>query len=360
MMHAPRRCRFVAHLAGLALAGVCLVVSPALAQPVLTVPEPPRPPGLIPNAPPPVDPAPLAPPAPVGPAQGFAPAAPAPARPPVAAPRVPLPPSATTRATLSLAARYGGNLGAIQNGIHWRVYSDRPDQTGAFRIVGESGDATPSFSLPPGTYVIHATYGLAGLTRKVTIGLEGARETLTIAAGGLRMQGMVGESRIPGAQVNFQIFRGSQFDSGDKRLIAEDVAQGDVVLLPEGIYHIVSNYGDTNAVVRSDVRVHAGRLSDATVHHRAASVTLKLVSDHGREALANTAWSVLTPGGDIIKESIGAFPVVILAEGDYVAIARNDGRTYQRDFKVDPGVDREVEVLAKDPGGPPQAAAPTR
>ena len=56
---------------------------------------------------------------------------------------------------------------------------------------------------------------------------------------------------------------------------------------------------------------------------------------------------MITPGGDVIKELTGAFPRVILAEGDYRAIARNDGRTYERDFKVITGVDGEVEVVAR-------------
>jgi hypothetical protein len=38
---------------------------------------------------------------------------------------------------------------------------------------------------------------------------------------------------------------------------------------------------------------------------------------------------------------------VALAEGDYRAIARSDGRTYERNFKVITGVDGEVEVLAR-------------
>ena len=63
-------------------------------------------------------------------------------------------------------------------------------------------------------------------------------------------------------------------------------------MVPEGNYHIVSNYGDTNAVVRSDIRVQAGKLTDATVNHRAALITLKLVNERGGEALANTGWSV--------------------------------------------------------------------
>jgi len=99
--------------------------------------------------------------------------------------------------------------------------------------------------------------------------------------------------------------------------------------------------------VRSDIRVQAAKLTDVTVNHRAAAITLKLVAEKGGEALANTAWSVLTPGGDTIKESIGAFPRVILAEGEYRAIARNEGKVFEREFKVVAGVDGDVEVLAQ-------------
>ena len=122
---------------------------------------------------------------------------------------------------------------------------------------------------------------------------------------------------------------------------------GDVVPVPEGTYHIVSNYGDANSTVRSDIRVQAGKLTDTTVNHRAAIITLKLVNERGGEARANTQWSVLTPGGDVIKELIGAFPRVILAEGEYRAIARNDNKTYEGAFRVVNGVDSEVEVIAR-------------
>src|SRR5271168_1998362 len=84
-----------------------------------------------------------------------------------------------------------------------------------------------------------------------------------------------------------------------------------------------------------------------TLRRRAAAMTLKLVSSPGGEALANTAFTILTPGGDVIREMIGAFPSLVLAEGEYVAIARHDSRTYQTTFKVDSTIDRDVEVLAK-------------
>jgi hypothetical protein len=172
-------------------------------------------------------------------------------------------------------------------------------------------------------------------------------EEFELPAGGLRIEGRVGNARIPNNQISFEVFKGSQFEPGDRRPIAEHVLTGAVLVVPEGTYYIVSNYGDANSVVRSDIRVQAGKLTDITVNHRAAAITLKLVTDKGGEALANTAWSVLTPGGDVIKESIGAFPRVILAEGEYRAIARNEGKVYEREFKVVPGVDGDVEVLAR-------------
>ena len=99
-------------------------------------------------------------------------------------------------------------------------------------------------------------------------------------------------------------------------------------------------------MVRSDIRVQVGKLTDATVTHRAAIATLKLVNDYGGGARQYTMDSS-PPGGDVIKDASGAFPRVILAEGEYRAIARNDGRLYERPFRVFTGVDVEVEVLAR-------------
>jgi hypothetical protein len=248
---------------------------------------------------------------------------------------------------LLLAARFGPEPPAITAGLVWRIYSDKPDQNGMFKLVKEEKSPSPTILLPAGGYVVHVNFGLASAVKPVQLRSESVREIFEIKAGGLRVEGRVGDTRIPPSQVSFDIYKGSQFEPTDRRPIAQNVVTGDVVPLPEGTYYIVSNYGDANAVVRSDIRVQSGKLTDVTVNHRAAIVTLKLVSSPGGEALANTAWSVMTPSGDVIKESIGAFPRYILAEGDYRAIARNEGKVYERGFKIITGVDGEVEVLAR-------------
>jgi hypothetical protein len=249
------------------------------------------------------------------------------------------------QAALALSARFGRDLPAINGGLHWRIY--QADQNGVPRLVKEDKSAAATFMLPPGGYVISVGFGLASVTKALQLHGEPTKEVFDVPAGGLRIEGRVGDARIPPGQITFDLYKGSQFEPGDKRAIATSVMTGDVVLIPEGTYHIVSNYGDANSTVRSDIRVQVGKLTDATVNHRAAIITLKLVNERGGEARANTQWSVLTPGGDVIKESIGAFPRMILAEGEYRAIARNEKNSYEGEFKVVNGVDREVEVLAR-------------
>jgi hypothetical protein len=229
----------------------------------------------------------------------------------------------------------------------WRIFPDRPDETGTFKLIREDRGATPNIVLPPGNYVVHVALGLVSAVRAVNLKAETDRESFVLPAGGLRIEGRVGTSKIPQNQISFSIYKGSQFETAERASLVPSVAAGDVVLLQEGIYYIISNYGDANSVVRSDIRVQAGKLTDVIVTHRAAVITLKLVSDKGGEALANTAWSVITPGGDVIKESIGAFPRVVLSEGEYRAIAKNEGKVFERPFNVVNGVDGEVEVIAR-------------
>ena len=271
-------------------------------------------------------------------------------QPPIAAvPPVVAPPGAASpsQAVLALTARFGKDLPVINNGLVWRVFSDRPDDTGNPKLIREDRGATPNIVLPPGNYVVHVAFGLVSAVRPVTLKAETDRESFVLPAGGLRIEGRVGTSKIPQNQISFAIYKGSQFEVGERASLVPNVAAGDVALLPEGTYYIVSNYGDANSVVRSDIRVQAGKLTDVIITHRAAVITLKLVSDRGGEALANTAWSVITPGGDVIKESIGAFPRVVLSEGEYRAIAKNEGKVYERPFNVVNGVDGEVEVVAR-------------
>ena len=134
---------------------------------------------------------------------------------------------------------------------------------------------------------------------------------------------------------------------GERALIVPDVKPKTVVRLNSGTYHVVSTYGDVNAVIRSDIRVEAGKLTEALVEHKAAQLTLKLVREKNGEAIADTSWAVLTDSGDIVKENVGAFASMVLAEGTYTVIAKNRDRIYQRDIEVVAGRNEDVDVFTE-------------
>src|SRR6185436_12061195 len=44
-------------------------------------------------------------------------------------------PAVPTQGVLSLTARYGKDLPAINGGLVWRVFADKPDDTGTFKLI---------------------------------------------------------------------------------------------------------------------------------------------------------------------------------------------------------------------------------
>lgn len=258
-----------------------------------------------------------------------------------AAPQAP----AAHKQTLALKAQFDDKGAVIPAGVIWRVFAARNDETGNLPVVAESNDAEPQFALDPGTYVVNATYGLAATTRRVEVGAKPVTEMFLLKAGGLQISATINGKLLPAGQLSSRIM--SVLPNGDRRLIGEGIAADAVLRLPEGQYFVECTYGDSNAVASAEVTILAGKLTDARFRQNAATLTLKLVSQTGGEAIANTSWSVLTPGGDVIRESIGAFPVMILAEGNYTVVARHDGRVYTREFDVKSGLDQDVELIAK-------------
>lgn len=307
-----------------------------------------------PGTPPTLQPVPLAPPGIVPPPGGFVPRifAPSPGQQPppptatVPAPLSPRPGAAIAPAGTSVRLQATSRLGGppLNRGLIWRVYADKPGLDGKVPVLTQSSEAQPLFRLPPGTYLVNAAFGRATVTRRLEIGANPVSDTFVLNAGAMRLQATAGERIIPDTRVTYSVSAGP---GPGGTILVENVRAGRILRLPVGDYFVNSRYGEANAFMSGDIKVESGRLTEVTMKHRAAQITLKLVSTPGGEALANTAWTVLTPGGDTVQESIGAFPIMVLGAGDYTVIARNDGRIYNARFSVETGRDREVEVVAK-------------
>ncbi len=268
---------------------------------------------------------------------------------------------------MRLSATLGaGESQPIRSGLIWRIFEEAAQPDGSHKLIAQSDEAAPNLPLPDGAYVVHVAFGLAGATRRVVVEGRGVSERLPLNAGGLKLVDMLGDAKIPPQRLAISIYVPERGNS-EAKLVLSNARGDEVICLPEGAYHIVSTLLDTtqgtqgggnnttNSVVTADLKVPPGKLIEATLKHHAATMTLKLVKAPGGEALANTSFSVLTPGGDVIRELIGAFPSLVLAEGEYVAIARHEGKTYQATFRVQSTKDADVEIVMKDQGTPEEA-----
>lgn len=252
------------------------------------------------------------------------------------------------RYDLVLEARLVKDGPPVTSGVIWRVFSAQPDDEGELPLVleTEQGGAT-RVRLPPGNYLVHAAFGRAGATKRVTVADGDLVESLVLDAGGIILDSVVGEDRpVRSDRLSFEILQ--ENDNGDLLTVVPHASAGRVIRLSAGTYHVVSRYGNVNAIVRADIEVEAGKLTEAVMRHTGAEVTLKLVSEEGGEALANTSWTVTTQDGLTVHESVGAFPSIILAAGSYTAIAEHQDEIYSRDFTVEAGIDRDIEVQLSD------------
>jgi hypothetical protein len=251
------------------------------------------------------------------------------------------------RFDLVLEARLVAEGEPIPSGIIWRIFGTQPGIDGSLPLISEVHGGTTTVHLASGEYFVHAAFGRAALTKRVTIADDDQMEALVLDAGGLKIDSVVGEDkRIDPGLVSCEILQ--ENENGEMVTVVPNAAPGRILRLSAGTYHAISRYGDVNAIVRADIEVEPGKLTEATMRHTGAEVTLKLVSEEGGEALANTSWAVTTQDGTTVHESIGAFPSIVLASGGYTAVATHQNRIYSRDFTVETGVDRDIEVRLLD------------
>ena len=292
--------------------------------------------------------------------QAPAPTASAPAAPVPAAPAAdPVPP---VKLVLDLSAIVTDDGPPIKSGLVWRIFSEAldGDSEPKMKLVATSAGGDAEFRLDPGTYIVHAAYGRAGATTKIELTQPKRQETLILNAGGVKLNAMLsGDIAIPEDKLTFDVFAKDADSGGDRQALVIGAAANKVIRLNADTYQIVSHYGRVNAVVRAEVHVMPGKLTEATIYHKAAEVTLKLVAETGGEALTNVDWLILTPSGDQVADSEGTFAQMVLAEGDYSVVARHKDQVYTRNFSVESGYNREIEVQATKPVNP-AAQAPTK
>ena len=239
--------------------------------------------------------------------------------------------------TLTAMVTEGGQ--AISEGLVWRIFRTKTDK---LDLAAKSDRAVANFELTPGSYVVHVAYGRAQASDTIVIAEGENSKSIVLEAGGLRLNAAVsGDVPIPINLLRFDVFT----TEPEQAVVAQGIGANDILTVNAGTYHIVSHFGEVNAVVRADLRVEPGQLTDVTLYHSAAQTSFKLVSEAGGEAIADVDWTVKTPDGETVFTDLGAFPSTVLQEGEYLVLAKRGDTVFNREFEVQPGPPREIEVL---------------
>lgn len=249
--------------------------------------------------------------------------------------------------TLDLDARLVEKGPAIERGVIWRVFEDEPAEVEKLRIVATARGGKASIPLNAGTYLVHAAFGRAGASKRVVVDKQNVTENFVLQAGGLNLDAETSEGPIPADDLRFSIYELEEGEDGERKMIAHNVSAGKIVQLNEGIYHVVSKYGDINVTVRADLEVKAGQVTRAVLLHRGAAVSMRLVSFSGGDPVANTAWSVFTKDGEQVFSSRSVAPSIVLAEGTYEAVVRHGDDNFRKNFIVESGKNVDLELLLR-------------
>ncbi len=259
----------------------------------------------------------------------------------------PVPPTSGSPAQITFSAYLSEGRAPMTSGIVWRIFQGRAGSDGNYKLLTTLREPRPTIELKPGEYLVNAAYGRANLTKKIGVWPEkAANEDFIVNAGGLRLTATL--ARTPITQDNllkFEIYSDTQDQAGNRQKIFADLRPGVILRLNSGVYHVVSTYGDANSTISTDVVIEPGKITEAGIDHDASKVTFKLVQRSGGEAHADTRWTIYNAGGDVIKESAGAFPTHILAAGEYRVAAQHGDRQYAGAFTVAAGETKLVEIV---------------
>ena len=146
---------------------------------------------------------------------------------------------------LAVSARFGRDLPAITGGLHWRIYPDRAGHAGAFRARQGGQGAAPD--LRAAARRLRGQCRLRARERRPRRCNCAPRRCAKCS----RFRPAACASKAGSAMPAFRRGRSRSISTraassrpATSGRSPPSIATGDVMLVPEGTYHIVSNYGD--------------------------------------------------------------------------------------------------------------------
>ena len=251
---------------------------------------------------------------------------------------------------LQLRGQITSATATITRPIDWAAYKVEDAKTDRWRKIASVETAEASISLPPGQYVVRASYG-AARAAKVLVVKPGKRidATFILNAGGLRILPGLAFLDVPkGIAAKHWVFGASANEKGKRRLFAQSSAIGEVVRLNAGTYTLVSRFGSANAVVETNITIRPGTLTEVEINHKVGIVSFRLNAPPKNASGDNAIkWQLVDAKGNIIVRADGKEMVQILAPGSYRIMVEHLGKSYTSEFMVEIGETKAVEIATK-------------
>ncbi len=247
---------------------------------------------------------------------------------------------------LRLRGQITSSTAPITRPIDWAAYKVEDAKADRWRKIANVATPVASISLPPGQYVVRATYG-AARAAKVLVVKPGKRidATFILNAGGLRVLPALAFMDTPkGVVAKHWVFGAVPQENGKRRLFAQSDLIGEVIRLNAGTYSLVSRFGNANAVVETDVTIRPGMLTEVEINHKVGLVTLLL--NGAGQANDPVKWQLVDSKGTIVFRAEGSETAQVLVPGKYRATAEYRGKAYTSEFAVEIGEKKTVEITA--------------
>ncbi|PLX33248.1 MAG: hypothetical protein C0605_16675 [Hyphomicrobiales bacterium] len=243
---------------------------------------------------------------------------------------------------LSVQARIIDGTPPLTAGLTWSIF--KADAGAPSQKVADSKQAIGSFDLKPGDYVVESRLDYARVRDFVSIKAgENASSDLVFNAGGLSLSTVLaGKPPANASDVSYTV---SERNTG--RIVVKNLSSNQVIHLNAGDYEVISRYGNANAIVKANLSIQAGKLTEATLNHNAGRISLKLAGDENGPALKDVSWEVQKSNGSTVASSTSPQPGYVLAAGAYKVVAKHDGKVYRSSLMIRPGENTTKTLTTK-------------
>jgi len=245
--------------------------------------------------------------------------------------------------TLKVSAASDEEGEAIGTGLAWTVYGD-PDSEGNRPRIANAYNATPTFTLPAGSYFVSVSKGSATASKQMEVAAGELSEGLIVMGSGTLKTNTVmseGQEPVTGGGLSWTVL-GAPDAEGKRPKVANSYNASPTFTLPSGAYSVTVTRGSASTSV--DVEISPGEVTESTLNFNAGLLKMSAIMVAGQEPITGSglSWTVLgKPDAEgkrpKVANSYNAQPVFTLPVGDYTVYVTRGSTSKSHDVKVEAG-----------------------